>query len=69
MRSRVTSSVLVSLILPISLTSLCFVCGCNEEPYKTGTTVTRPAGADEAQKRSMEHMKSIMKNIPKSGGR
>jgi hypothetical protein len=66
MRSRATSFLMGGLILPIALASVCAVCGCSDEAHTTGTTVTRPPGADEAQKRSMEHMKSIMKTLPKS---
>jgi hypothetical protein len=54
-----------SLILPIALASVCFVCGCNDESHTTGTSVTLPPGAEEAHQRSMEHMKSIMKDLHK----
>jgi hypothetical protein len=54
-----------SLILPTALASVCLVCGCSDEAHTTGTLVTRPPGADEAQKRSIEYMKSNMKNFHK----
>ncbi len=65
MRSRATSFVVGSLILPTTLASVCFVCGCSDESHTTGTLVTRPPGAEEAQKRSIENMKAIMKSLPK----
>jgi hypothetical protein len=54
-----------SLILPTALASVLLVCGCSDEAHTTGTTVTRPPGADEAQKRSIEYMKANMKNFKK----
>jgi hypothetical protein len=63
MHSRALSFLRGSLILPTALASICFVCGCSDESHTTGTLVTRPPGADEAQKRSMEHIRSIMKDV------
>jgi hypothetical protein len=65
MRSRATSFLKGILILPTALASACFVCGCNDESHTTGTLATRPPGAEEAQKKSIETMKNIMKNMPK----
>jgi hypothetical protein len=53
------------LIIPTALVSAGFVCGCSDETHTTGTMVTRPPGAEEAQKSSIEQMKAIMKNQPK----
>jgi hypothetical protein len=66
MRSKATSFLLGSLILPIGLASVCFVCGCSDESHTTGTTVTLPPGTAEAQQKSIEGMKAMMKNVPKS---
>jgi hypothetical protein len=55
-----------SLILPTTLASVCFVCGCGDESHTTGTTVTLPPGAEEARKSSMEQMKVMMKNQMKN---
>jgi hypothetical protein len=65
MRSRATSFVMGSLILPTALASVCFVCGCSDEAHTTGTLATPPPGAEEARQKSIENMKSIMKNQPK----
>jgi hypothetical protein len=65
MRSKATSFVMGSLILPTALASLCFVCGCSDEAHTTGTIATRPPGAEEARKSSMEKMKEMMKNQSK----
>jgi hypothetical protein len=65
MRSKTTSFLLASLILPTALASVCLVCGCSDEAHTTGTSVTRPAGADEAQQRTIEYMKANMKNFKK----
>jgi hypothetical protein len=65
MRSKTTSFLIASLILPTALASVCLVCGCNDEAHTTGTLVTRPPGADEARQRSIEYMKSNMKNLKK----
>jgi hypothetical protein len=65
MRSKTMSFLMVSLILPTALASVCLVSGCTDEAHTTGTVATRPPGADEAQKRSMEYMKSNMKNFHK----
>jgi hypothetical protein len=67
MHSRATSFLLRSLLFPIALASVGLVCGCSDEAHTTGTTVTPPPGNEEAHKRSMEHMKSIMKTLPKGG--
>jgi hypothetical protein len=65
MRSRAMSFLMGSLILPTAVTSVCFVCGCSDESHTTGTTVTLPPGTEEAQKKAMEQMKSMMKSQPK----
>jgi hypothetical protein len=54
-----------SLILPTALASVCLVCGCNDDSHTTGTLATRPPGAEEARKSSIENMKSIMKDLQK----
>jgi hypothetical protein len=65
MSSKTASLLMGSLILPTALGSVCLVCGCNDEAHTTGTLVTRPPGADEARQRSIEYMKSNMKNFQK----
>ena len=65
MRSRATSFLMGSLILPTALALVSFISGCSDESHTTGTTVTLPPGAEEARKSSMEKMKEIMKNQPK----
>ncbi len=67
MRSKTTSFLMGSLILPSALTSVCFVCGCSDETRTTGTMATRPPGAEEARKKSIENMKAIMKDLSKKG--
>jgi hypothetical protein len=66
MRSRATSFLMGSLILPTALASVCLVCGCSDESHTTGTVATRPPGAEEARKTSIENMKVMMKNLPKA---
>ncbi len=63
MRSRATSFLMGSLILPTTLASVCVVCGCSDESHTTGTTVTLPPGTEEARKSSMDQMKVMMKNV------
>jgi hypothetical protein len=65
MRSKATSFLLGSLIVPIGLASACFMCGCSDESHTTGTTVTLPPGAAEARQSSIEQMKAMMKDVPK----
>jgi hypothetical protein len=65
MRSKTTSLLIASLILPPALASVCLICGCRDEAHTTGTLVTRPPGADEAQKRTIDYMKANMKNFRK----
>ena len=72
MRSRVTSLLIGSLILPAALASVCFVCGCSDEAHTTGTLAERPPGAEEARQKSIESMKALMHtktSSPKKGGR
>jgi hypothetical protein len=66
MRSKAASFLLGSLILPTTLASVCFICGCGDDSHTTGTLATKPEGADEARKRSIDYMKSnVMKTLPK----
>ena len=65
MRSRAMSLLRGILLLPAALGPVWFVCGCSDETQTTGTTVTRPPGAEEARKQSIEQMKAIMKNQQK----
>jgi hypothetical protein len=65
MRPKTRSFLIRSLILSTVLAPLCLLSGCNDEAHTTGTLATRPAGADEAQKRSIEYMKNNMKNMKK----
>jgi hypothetical protein len=64
MRSKVKSFLMGSLILPTVLSSVCLVCGCDNS-QTTGTLATKPEGADEARQKSIENMKSIMKDFQK----
>jgi hypothetical protein len=66
MRSKATSLLMGTLILPTALASVCFMCGCSDESHTTGTLATQPPGAEEARKSSIEQMKIMMKNLPKS---
>jgi hypothetical protein len=66
-RSKTTSFWMGSLILPTALASVCLVGGCGDESHTTGTLASRPPGADEARKKSIETMKSLMKSPPKPG--
>jgi hypothetical protein len=65
MRPKTTSFLIRSLILTTVLAPLCLLSGCSDEAHTTGTLATRPPGAEEAQKRSIEYMKSNMKNFQK----
>jgi hypothetical protein len=65
MRSKATSFLKGSLILPTALASVLLTCGCSDDSHTTGTLATRPPGADEARKSSIEHMKSLMKDFRK----
>ena len=65
MRPKTTSFLIRSLILPSVLAPLCLLSGCSDEAHTTGTLATRPEGADEAQKRSIDYMKNNMKNMKK----
>jgi hypothetical protein len=64
MSSKAKSFLMGSLILPTALSSVCLVCGCDDS-QKTGTLATKPEGADEARKKSIENMKAIMKDFHK----
>jgi len=64
MRSKAKSFFMGSLILPTALSSVFLMCGCDDS-HTTGTLATKPPGADEARKSSIEQMKSMMKNMPK----
>jgi hypothetical protein len=65
MSSNVTSLPVGILILPIVLAGVCFMPGCSDQTHETGTMVTKPPGAAAAEKRSMEGMKAIMKDLAK----
>jgi hypothetical protein len=65
MSSKVTSFLTGSLIVPIALAGVCSISGCSDDTHKTGTSVTKPPGAVEAEKKSMEGMKAIMKDMAK----
>jgi hypothetical protein len=65
MRSRTMCLLRAFLILPAALAPLLFICGCTDDTQTTGTTVTRPPGAEEARQKSIEQMKAMMKNQPK----
>ena len=67
MRSRATSPFLRGLVLAAALAPACLVCGCGDDSRTTGTLASRPPGAEEAKKKSIDNMKSIMKSLPKPG--
>ncbi len=67
MNSKATSLLAGGLILPIALAGVCFISGCNDETHTTGTSVTKPPGAAEAEKKSMDGMKALMKDQAKKG--
>jgi len=69
MSSRVTSLLSGTLILTIALAGVCIVPGCSDQTHETGTMVTKPPGSDEAQQKSMEGMKAMMKGLPKQKNR
>ena len=64
MGSKVTAVVAGTSICLVALTGVCFIGGCGQDT-STGTSVTKPEGAAEAEKRSMEKMKEIMKDLSK----
>lgn len=64
MGPKVTGVVTGSLIWFIALSGVCSVGGCGQDT-STGTSVTKPLGAAEAEKKSMENMKAIMKDLAK----
>jgi hypothetical protein len=51
----------------MAMASVCLMCGCHDESHTTGTLATRPPGAEEARKSSIENMKVMMKSLPKKG--
>jgi hypothetical protein len=65
MSSKAKSFLMGTLILPTALASVCLVCGCGDDSQTTGTLATKPPGADEARKSSIEQMKAMMKTVPK----
>jgi hypothetical protein len=63
MRSLVAPLWAGSLALAIALPGLCLTAGCSDQTQETGTSVTKPPGAAAAEKKSMEGMKAVMKDL------
>jgi len=62
MSSKANALVAGTLIWCVALAGVCSIGGCGED-MSTGTSVSKPAGAADAEKRSMEKMKEIMKDL------
>ena len=65
MSSRGTLLLTGGFLFSLIVASVCLMPGCGES-NETGTTVIKSKEAAEAEKKSMEGMKAMMKKFPKA---